>query len=141
MGGLVDSRQLRQLRQLEEEMMVAVSKIVFVEWRGEKPFDVWCATSPTWIETFDVEWCERDQLLYYHRSGGGNYTLPDGDDGLSNLPEGIKTLEQFIQRFGMVEEETLWCTICEDRFPKDGLCDHIWWDVLDEWYTGPGYSE
>lgn len=41
-------------------------EVLFIEYHDGKPFSVTTTNS-----TYDVEWCKRDECLYFHESGGG----------------------------------------------------------------------
>ena len=104
---------------------------MYVEWRNNKPFEVHYG-SRAYVSTVDVEWCERDQLMYWHTSGGMPY---NGDCvGVDRLPAGVETFEQLVDHFEMVESVCVYCFECEDFMPTDNVCEHVVWnDCEGEW--------
>ncbi len=141
-------------------------------------------------ETYDFDWSEGHESLYYHNSGSGG---EENDIVLGQLvnpepPEkiwaaaGMRFVEQkhkgqewvsteltgeqirargyevikepldiasAIGESGEViinpfdeacESETVYCSICEDRFPDDSLCKHVFWSE-GGWYAGIGSDE
>lgn len=113
-------------------------KIYSVEWDGKRPFSVVVLSTETYLDIYDVDYCKRDNQLYYHQSGG----MPvDGkQEGLEKLPLGVETMQDLIEHFGIINEETetMWCEICQDRFPVDNLCSHIEWNDEEGIYEGEG---
>lgn len=111
-----------------------------ITWSSDgKPFSVECGTD--YIKTYDVDWCKRDQALYYHWSGSGPETKNYTDNGLNKLPEGITTFDQLIEHLDMAEEETSYCRICDDRLPDGALCDHLHWDDEEGMVAGRGAQD
>jgi hypothetical protein len=46
-------------------------------------------------------------------------------------------LLEWLQENG-IEEDSVWCSLCGDHFPKDQTCEHIWWCHEIGWYSTPG---
>lgn len=118
---------------------MTTDKLLYIEWSNDKPFSVVCGEGH-YARTYDVDWCKRDQSLYYHQSGTGSCAAAIGK-GLELLPEGINAFEQLIDHFDIMHGETSGCKICKDRLPDDALCEHLWWSDEDGMVVGPGYWE
>lgn len=120
----------------------------------------------------DINWCERDQLLYYHESFHGpleesvflsRLANPDGPKALLWVKEslGLYTCttdihkEEVVERSEllamgyeliaempaidfaeMVEGDTSYCDVCDDRIPHDDECEHFCsqcgWHLTDD---------
>ena len=116
------------------ERPIVVGEIHSIEWRDDKPWDVAVYVNENGrIETYAVDYCKRDDELYYHWSGS---TLSEGKErkGLNVMPD-IKTFDELIKHFDMCEDETQWCSQCNDRLPTENLCRHIYWDEDEEWWV------
>lgn len=36
-----------------------------------------------------------------------------------------------------IEQPSVWCSECQDRFPDDQTCEHIWWCDTTAWHSTP----
>ena len=113
-----------------------------IEWLNGKPFSVivYQDEKNTWATTYDIDYCKRDNQLYYYWSGGGHATVNEGREGLDIMPD-IKTFDDLVRHFGMIEDETQWCSQCGDILPIENLCDHIYWDEEEGWWKEKGIKE
>ena len=110
---------------------------------------------------YDVDWCERDQRLYYHMSGGGaqpgvafldpqdTYWLAAG----YRLPDWV-SLADYGKRIDIPdprwlvwppdlasEGDTVWCTVCDDHMPSEDVCEHLVWDDDAAVWAGLGAED
>lgn len=100
----------------------SMGSIVYVEWRDGRPFDIHYRRGNRTV-TVDVELCKRDGLLFWHISGGMPYT-GDGP-GLEQLPASVRTFDQIVDHYGLIEEYTEWCSVCSDFIPRSNMCAHV----------------
>jgi hypothetical protein len=132
-------------------------RVIFIEFSRDKP------RRPFTIVTdegeYVVEWCKRDETLYYHEGGSGGLDTefkPDKGDVFWAAPDAIVRAEEGATRLkrtkwkarfegavndgwgadGISEGETIYCEACDDFLPTedtDNPCDHIWWcdDAVD----------
>lgn len=140
-----------------------MEKIIAIVFQNDQPFSV--VTDSGCV--YDVEYCKRDQTLYWNCSGsygindkkvyleadGGDwfwldpgFTAKDNSGG--NIagkrrdhidPKWLSGLESWGE-----ESDTVYCCICDDNLPTDevvdNVCDHVHWDSKDCWWAGKGFK-
>lgn len=58
---------------------------------------------------------------------------------LSRLPRefrGEVDILEWLERNG-IQDDTVYCSVCDDRLPSENLCCHCWWCDTDGWYVTP----
>lgn len=135
-----------------------MEQIVFVEFQDGKPFTL--LTHGKGEEVYDIEWCKRDDQLYYHNSGSGlaQFTIPvysDTDFWIVDHLQAVhgqtdepieKTMDIPKEFYGpidgwAIESRCEYCTVCDDWFPEHGECQHLFWSDTLGGYGGCGCDD
>lgn len=110
------------------------SKIVFIEWRDDKPFEVILVKNGH-RKDYDIDFT-KDGDGYYHWSGGGGEIDPKWrNKGLKKLPPNVHTWKELKEHFELTEGEVLWCVVCDSFVPEDEPCQHFRWCSKCEYWT------
>lgn len=135
-------------------------RIVFIEYHDDIPHAAVTSDSKGYFQDYDLDWCKRDDRLYWHQSGGwpdrpivigklvegtvkfwatGDIKIKDGHNGVS--------LSRPLRKFPLKtlldpdnEMETIYCSECDDHLPTEDSpnpCDHIWWCKVTGWWSTP----
>lgn len=132
--------------------------LVLVEFDEGRPFSV-ITTDGRGFHYFDIDWCKRDGELYAHMSGFGASSVMVGSveypyDGVYWLADGYQFPVQptavrlpdlhpdyagdNLYRYLDMDVSTVGCALCDDRFPDDDPCEHIWWCDRCDTFSDPG---
>jgi hypothetical protein len=117
-----------------------MNELVMIEFDRHRPFSVWYKNERGWVDLYDVDYCKRDDTLYYHISGGGElyleqpgrhkYWIATGYSVKEACPENrVRRLNpRWKAEIGTtwgVESDTEYCEICRDNIPLIDPCEHI----------------
>lgn len=120
---------------------------ICIEYRGDRPFSVTTRNDGGGWTHYDIDWCRRDESLYYHWSGGGparpvmqvgrfvGAPFPDPADRVKIWAPGIELrdgdetdltvlgYERIAEPLGdpfedAIEEDTHYCELCDDYLPN-----------------------
>lgn len=132
---------------------------ILIIFHRDKPHSV--MTTPNGgksYRTYDVDYCKRDDQLYFrhsgsgpvasdglHEDGGGETWLADGyalNSDADNKLIAVRPAPYDIHpgEWDMFEETTAYCTICKDNLPdeSESPCEHLKWDKEAGDWGGPG---
>lgn len=113
-------------------------KIIVVDWYEGRPHEIYTFRDGLY-NSYDIDW-DRAGQGYYHGSGcwGG-----PGDEvgGTEGLPGSIKTLDDLVKHYDLVQATTVYCKICEGCMAEDSPCEHLVWDDEIGCWGGPGSTE
>lgn len=109
-----------------------------------------CTCQPH-LATYDVDWCTRDGVYYYHESGGGPFIEGGKGDHVwlaagwhwTTDCERIQFLNIPLRE--MVDSAVIWCNTCQDNLPKDtgygdDTCEHLHWCERHGEYAGDTFD-
>jgi hypothetical protein len=134
-------------------------RVVMVEFQEGKPFNVWTTDNDKSFDGYDFTYSKIFNQLYYHNSSGGrdfyaydgqywvdeeflylmrNYrstrekvALPDPAKRLLEIPQDLQDELTFA-----IEKDVVCCSKCEDWFPEDDHCQHVFWcERCGDWST------
>jgi hypothetical protein len=141
---------------------IETERVVYVEFQDGRPFSILTLDEKDCRSVYDVEYCRRDDRLYFHLSGFGAIeitaragdifwaakdfplTVEAGATRRKTLPRKYPSLRNFRGADGrfhddMDESDCIYCSICNDRLPTEDSyrpCDHLWWcEDKTEWST------
>lgn len=142
----------------------AHGEVVFIEYRGGRPFAARVRTSEGCTE-FEFDWCKRDGLAYYRELGDG------GDPNVAKLSrynadpsefwaaDDVRLVDDYGNTVldasetdgwvrlakpqgdpfeGAAESDTEGCGVCNDRLPSEQLCGHLFENERDGGIAGAG---
>jgi hypothetical protein len=99
-----------------------MSEIYSIGWENGRPHGVAVVSGKNSVDEYTINYSKASEELYYHLSAS---TPMDGDrSGLDKLPGGVRTFEQLVEHFAIIEEEGAFCDECNDWLPDTGMCDH-----------------
>ena len=140
-----------------------MEKVIMVALHNKKPWMVTVTKDGKSFKTYCVEYCKRDDELYFSESaaggikdgfvfieGGADYWLADGYQPKFNPGSNGNRLNKINSKWNQHPEkygiysEIVYCDICKDYFPTceviDYVCDHVYWNAEDGWWDGEGYN-
>lgn len=132
-----------------------MEKVILVVFQNNRPWMITTIKDGRYGETYDVDYCKKENQLYYHCVGSGSIITNEifvdgqGDYWLDKKYEPIfnpgckegKRLTEINDEYKKypseycIKLETVFCDVCNDNIPTndESPCDHIFWDEDIGW--------